>query len=66
MSHTVWNRLTQTDGVERRGPDRLVAPSCEKCQRPTVVALRVEYFVYFRCPACGWITAGPKPAAEGA
>ena len=41
----------------------MFAPLCEKCHQATVVALRVELFVYFRCPDCGWITSVPKPRA---
>jgi hypothetical protein len=47
--------------VERRRPDRLVPPPCKKCQQPTVVALRIEDFVYVRCSECAWVTAVPKP-----
>src|SRR3954469_18812929 len=47
--------------VDLRGADRLVEPMCDKCGDPMVVALRVEQFVYFRCPKCGPITAVPKP-----
>jgi len=53
--------MAEPSPAERRIPDRLVPPPCEKCQQPTDAALRVERFVYFRCPRCGWITAVPKP-----
>jgi hypothetical protein len=47
--------------IEQRGPDRLVEPLCAKCDEPTVAVLRVEEFVYFRCPGCGYLTVLPKP-----
>jgi len=53
--------MAERPSAERRSPDRLVSPPCEKCQQATEVALRVERFVYFRCPRCGWVTAVPKP-----
>src|SRR4051812_4801653 len=66
MSHTVCNRPTQTDGAEAartRSIDRAFLREMSAAHR---CALRVAYFVYLRCPACGWIIAVPKPAAEGA
>jgi ribosomal protein L37AE/L43A len=49
-------------------------PPCEKCGQPTVRALIVQFFAYFRCNHCGLVFAIPRtrphvmprtPAAPG-
>ncbi len=57
-------------GKDRRGPDRLQIPPCEKCGAgEVVVTMRTPYVIYTRCSKCGDIRVFQKPAAppgEGA
>jgi hypothetical protein len=57
-----WAPLT----LERRS-QRLTVPACPTCASTnTVVATRVEFFVYFRCEDCLAVWSAPKPLSEPA
>jgi hypothetical protein len=50
--------------LERRKA-RLALTPCKNCGSPhTAVTLRIEFFVYLRCPACAHVWSLPKPGHE--
>ena len=56
------DRVSQDDVRYERRVDRLAPPLCGECGVEGMrAAIRTEYFVYFRCNACGSVISVLKP-----
>jgi hypothetical protein len=57
---------TDPDGAQPppdRRRKRLETPPCSVCASPaTRVVVRTDFFLYVRCPDCGFVWSLPKPA----
>jgi hypothetical protein len=58
--------LAKHTARDRRSPDRLVVPTCPRCQtsREERALSRTAYAVYFRCDQCGLVISETKPCHE--